>query len=243
MIRDIWDIDNKTFTQDNIIQNRLIDRTNWRLKYTKIKNNVPKDWIEILKTHDTQITTTHKVSITSELKIHCDEKYIDPTKLKLKDIQSLLLDKTFKPKCQVKWETQFNQDFEWQSIWRSSTETPCSNKEKQFQWKLINNAIFTEHKLQLMDLSDGVCHLCRFEIEDTKHLFLTCPTTQAIIGVLENKMNEVLANHGFSNIELEGYHVILGFLHDNKTLRIFVNFIPHIFKWVGWLVVLGLTAL
>ena len=85
-----------------------------------------------------------------------------------------------------------------------------------------------------MNLSDGVCHLCRFEIEDIKHLFLTCPTTQASIGVLENKMNEILANHGFSNIVLEGYHVILGFLHDNKTLRIFVNFILHIFKWELW---------
>lgn len=85
-----------------------------------------------------------------------------------------------------------------------------------------------------MNLSDGVCHLCRFEIEDIKHLFLTCPTTQAIIGVLENKMNEILANHGFSKIVLEGYHVIYGFLHDNKTLRIFVNFILHIFKWELW---------
>ena len=76
--------------------------------------------------------------------------------------------------------------------------------------------------------------MCRVEIEDIKHLFLTCPTTHAIIGVLENKMNEILANHGFSNIVLEGYHVILDFLHVNKTLRFFVNFILHIFKWELW---------
>ena len=43
-------------------------------------------------------------------------------------------------------------------------------------------------------------------------------------------MNEILANHGFSNIVLEGYHVILGFLHVNKTLSIFVNFILHSFN-------------
>ena len=71
----------------------------------------------------------------------------------------------------MKWEIVFNQDFNWKMIWRTSIDIPCSNKEKQFQWKIIHNAIFTEHRLQLMNFSDGLGHFCGLEIEDVRHLF------------------------------------------------------------------------
>ncbi|MCG8113316.1 MAG: zinc-binding domain-containing protein, partial [Candidatus Thiodiazotropha taylori] len=233
-IRDIWDSDNKTFLQDNIIQNRLIDKANWRQQYNKIKTCVPKDWIEILKTCNAQASKTYTFTVSSDLELYYKEKYIEPNKIKLKQIQHFLLDKTYKPKCQAKWEGIFNEHFEWQSIWESSIELPCSNKEKQFQWKIINNAIFTEHKLQLMNLSNGICHFCNEEIEDIKHLFVTCRSSQTVAQGLRHSINRILNSQGFPDIVLEGYHVVLGFKHVNKTVRIFVNFILHIFKWELW---------
>ena len=76
----------------------------------------------------------------------------------LKLIKKQLIDETHKPKCESKWEAIFNQTFDWKSIWESISETLCSTKEKQFQWKIVHNAIFTEHKLQLMNFSNGLCH-------------------------------------------------------------------------------------
>ena len=43
----------------------------------------------------------------------------------------------------------YNQDFNWKLIWCTSLEITCSNKEMQFQWNITDNAIFTEHRLQL----------------------------------------------------------------------------------------------
>lgn len=233
-IRDIWDTDNKTFIQENIIQNTLTDKTNWRQKSNKIKSNIPAEWIEILINYDTRASVTRGIRISPDLNIYCNEKYIEPKKLKLKNVQNLLLDTTYKPKCQTKWESILNKQFEWQLIWRSSTELPCSNKEKQFQWKLVNNAIFTEHKLQLMNFSDGLCHFCKRETEDIKHLFATCRTSQSVIDSFENTINGILNSKSYPNIALESHHVILGYMHENKSLRIFVNFILHILKWEIW---------
>ena len=37
--------------------------------------------------------------------IYSKEKYVEPVKLKLKTVHNFLLDETYKPKSQIKWET------------------------------------------------------------------------------------------------------------------------------------------
>ena len=102
------------------------------------------------------------------------------------------MDETYKPKCEAKWDAVFNQTFNWKSIWESINETLCSNKEKQFQWKIIHNAIFTEHKLQLMNFSNGLCHFCKAHVEDIGHLFYNNPISHDIVRQIEGKLNTVL---------------------------------------------------
>ena len=55
-VRDIWDVNT-----DNYIRNVLIDKTNWRQKYTKIKNNIPEGWVNILKEADSQPTSANLI--------------------------------------------------------------------------------------------------------------------------------------------------------------------------------------
>ena len=98
-------------------------------------------------------------------------KVLEPNKLKLKFIQKIILDKNFERKFQTKWETAFDENFQWKQIWQTLLEIPVSNKEKQFQWKIIHNAIFTEHKLFLMNMSDGLCHLNACDVpQDSRSL-------------------------------------------------------------------------
>ena len=117
-------------------------------------------------------------------------------------------------------------------VWRTSLE--IRNKEKQFQWKIIHNAIFTEHRLQLMNLSDGLCHFCRLETEDVRHLFALCSVSKEISRRLQNKMNVILNMYFNCNISLQSHEIIIGYLHTNKIIRIFVNFVLHILKWELW---------
>ena len=119
-------------------------------------------------------------------------------------------------------------------IWRASREVPCSNKEKQFHWKITHNAIFTEHRLQLMNFSNGLCNFCRAGIEDVRHLFSSCPISKEIIDHLQNKMNGIINTYFNCSIHLHSNDINIGYLHENKNIRIFVNFILHISKWELW---------
>ena len=48
-------------------------------------------------------------------------------------------------------------------MWGNIKMSYCSNKSKQFQWKFLHNAIFTEHRLNLMRMSNGLCNMCKDE--------------------------------------------------------------------------------
>ena len=151
-------MDTYTFLQQEFIRNRLHDHTDWIAKYNKIKTSFSSNILEILKgpinQHEQQ-----KVTVSNDLAILIDNKHLEPRNLKLKLIQNILQDRNFERKYQVKWDTVFNRTFSWKQIWLLNLDVPISNKEKEFQWKIIHNAVYTEHKLLLMNMSeDGFCH-------------------------------------------------------------------------------------
>ena len=47
-------------------------------------------------------------------------------------------------------------------------------------------------------------------------------------------MNEIINNHFICSIHLQSHDIIIGYLHANKNITIFVNFILHISKWELW---------
>ena len=125
-----------------------------------------------------------------------------------------LLVESYRSKCQIKWETMLNTSFDWKFIWPLSKEIPCSNKEKQFQWKIIQNAIFSEHRLQLMNMCNGHCHLCKRDIEDIRHLFFLCPVSYEIVKMFEGKINSILDKQLQITMWLESQDVIIGLIHE-----------------------------
>ena len=92
------------------------------------------------------------------------------------------MDVNFERKFILKWETVFDQTFHLKQIWNSTLELPLSNTEKQFQW-----AIFTKHKLFLMNMSTGLCHFCKTNTETIKHLFYVCSLINRVIHKLKIK--------------------------------------------------------
>ena len=66
------------------------------------------------------------------------------------------------------------------------------------------------------------------------HLFSSCPISKEIIDRLQNKMNGIINTYFNCSIHLQSNDIIIGYLHENKNIRIFVNFILHISKWELW---------
>ena len=233
-VRDIWNIQTNSFHAPELVRDRLLDHMGWNAKYNKIKTSFSPDIIEILKGPYAQHQTPKGFTINTELNLFLDGKLIEPQKFKLKLIQNILLDRHFERKYQLKWDSTFNENFQWKKIWLSMLETPLSNKEKEFQWKVIHNAIFTEHKLTLMNMSDGLCHFCKENTENITHLFYYCRRVNWIIHEIEIKVNHILEDDLQQRINFTPFHFILGFLHEKSYIRIFVNFIIILTKWEIW---------
>ena len=81
----------------------------------------------------------------------------------------------------------------------------CSNKAKQFQWKFLHNSIFTEHRLHLMRVSNGLCNLCKRERETLFHLFFSCELIQPVLANIEIIINAVidLLDIGLRNLQFD----------------------------------------
>ena len=47
-------------------------------------------------------------------------------------------------------------------------------------------------------------------------------------------MNDIINRDFNCNIILQAYDILIGYLHSNKVIRIFVNFVMHIAKWELW---------
>ena len=234
IVRDIWNIQNNDFHDEQYIQNNTAPIHNWRQKYNKLKRNIPERWVNILRSNDNQIHVKPLLEINNELLLHMNNKIIETNKLSFKLIKNHLLNDALVPKCQSKWEAIYNQNFNWKLIWDSINRTLCSNREKQFQWKLVHNAIFTEHKLQLMNLSNGLCHFCKRDTEDIKHLFYTCPITYAVVRHIQEKVNTVLNANDSQILDLNSHHVILGYVDGDELKRNFVNSCLILLKWELW---------
>ena len=52
--------------------------------------------------------------------------------------------------------------------------------------------------------------------------------------MFEGKINSVLNKQLQITIWLDSQDVIIGFIHESKTIRIFINFIFHMLKWELW---------
>jgi hypothetical protein len=54
-------------------------------------------------------------------------------------------------------------------------------KERVFQYKVLNNVLYLNKKLFLFGLSEtSNCPFCNAENEDTSHLFYDCPQTRGL---------------------------------------------------------------
>ena len=234
-IKDIWDSAHKTFHSEIYICNRLADKTNWRIYYNRIKSRIPKNWIEKLESNATHAKVTNILNVKDSIYMYdFKNEFIQPIKLTYKHLQRYLRD-VHRPKCELKWEAYFNETFNWRKVWKLSLDLPCSNKEKQFHWKIIHNALFTESKLQLMGMSNGSCHFCETDSETLHHLFYQCRITQNFILKVENALNILLRNKlNVAAIKIQLKHLILGFLHADQNIQTLMIFVLHLLKWELW---------
>ena len=236
-IEDVWDTNLKDFKNCNEIYNSLNDKRNCISELSKIKKAIPKTFIQILKGERNVSTLKNEFcvfTLDSELNlVNKINKVIPPKRLLLKSIQMSLNKKT-KPKCQLKWETKYGLEIEWDKVWKKLNQLKIPNKVKEFHWKCIHNIIYTEFRLQQMNKSDGKCHFCYNgnNVETLQHLFFECPTAKILISELK----ELCVRSGLIvDREITEKDMIIGVINNNNDeLADSLNIVIYFTKWELW---------
>ena len=69
---------------------------------------------------------------------------------------------------------------------------------------------------------------------DNSSILVLCSVSKEIIRRLKNEINNIINMYFDCSILLHSWEIITGYSNNNKIIRIFVNFILHIFKWEIW---------
>ena len=234
-LKDIWDRERKNLKSDNLIFNKLSDKRNWISEWAKIKHSIPKDFQLALKNDTPLAKNTSKLPLriinSSEI-CNFQNKILRNKDVPLKLIQNIFNCKT-KPISEIKWNTHYNMDLEWNEIWGNIYNNFAKKKANQLSWKITHNIIYTEEKLQKMGRSNGKCFFCKTENETLQHLFYTCDKIKTIWETVCDAINAFLIEKNMIGINFCEKHIILG-IHDknkeNKTLNTVLNTV----KWVVW---------
>jgi exonuclease III len=234
-IGDIWDLKNKAFKSEREIFQSLQNKRNWISEWSKIKHCIPKQFINSLK--EGTINSNYKPILRrNQLAIISNKgKPLMPRELKTKVIlQQIYVKEVIQPlKTEEKWEQKFSLPrnvLHWKIIWSNIFLSYASIQAQQFQWKFLHNVIFTEHKLNLMKASNGVCNICKTDRETLIHLFWECTDTKLIWAKINAVLNKIVQSPNTISLTYD----IVSFGSTNNKFSNLINTLIFESKWYIW---------
>ena len=150
-------------------------------KLIGIVDAIPNEWRLIIKRSQTQYQHLHPLPLSDIVYINIDDNETDLLK-----VTSKLLYKEFKSKKQTPptAKKKMNDKYpeltvDWGKIYSLSFTVTVETKIREFQYKLLNNIIFTNEKLFRFKMTESpMCTFCQKEIESLEHLLFYCNITK-----------------------------------------------------------------
>ena len=161
-------------TQDYILS-KLSNKSNWISEFTRLKNSIPKEWINILKSEDS-IKTNVKTDLNLNVKI--GTKKVNIMQLETRDLYKFVnsLEKNTPPGFS-KWTKQLNLDntFLIREMLVFIFYKLKDNKLKIFRWKLLHYILPCKVLLHQWKIAtNNTCDFCN-QVDDYEHFFVNCP--------------------------------------------------------------------
>ena len=209
---------------------------NWETEYARIKRAIPQMWLKTLKNKETEnrdlnlLINTKSITVTHDT-IQVNGKVTEQKKFRSKDLYYHLLYPQKTPNCITAWNNIIQNDLNWKAIFKAQSKSMQDRKRRDFHWKVLHRAIYTESRLHKMGKSDGLCKICSLEAETTCHLLFECVNANSMWHNLSRKIqNNCNCIYDF-NLE----DVIFGIqgVHENN-FKTFVDFIILEAKWQLW---------
>ena len=201
-----------------------------------IKNAIPNDWKKILKNENTLSYNDEMQKNTVILEIKDCSIFINGNEILLRNLQSrdiyfsLLYPQKY-PSCVTAWENIMQKKQNWAKIFINLTDSIQLNKRKEFHWKCLHRAVFTEMRLKCMKRSDGICVLCESDDETTCHLLFECPCINKVWDNLAKIISDQTTYKSVIDLEDVLFNVKE---RENEGLNELLNCVIYEGKWQIW---------
>ena len=185
-----------------------------------VVHSLPSDWKTIIRS---SVCTNEikPIPCTPYIKLNCGSVPIsDVTSKQIYD--SFLRKKQIPPTAQQKLTDKYSETFiNWEKVYSLPFRTTLDSKLREFQYKILNNIVFTNDKLFRFGLSQSPnCTFCNEEPESIEHLLSRCKVSSEF-------WKEVLSWLKDNNIIIESLNEIGLFLGNFEKTEDFL-IINHI---------------
>lgn len=206
-INDILD-ENGNITE-NFILSKLKLKQNWISELAILRQAIPKEWINILRTES---SIKSKVNINSSI-IRIQKSNIKIENLDNKTVYDFLIKDKIKLNIGIEtWKKQISiEPLQIKNTFDFIHNRINSNKLKSFKWKLISRILPNQQNLYVWKISDTpMCQVCR-SIDTYQHFFIDCKFISSFWKNVYDILNKI---HFDNKIELK--HLAFGYKITDK---------------------------
>ena len=216
--------DNGRFLEsEKLLQSRLSPIHFFKLM--GIVNSIPNDWKLIIKQSQQHLCPPANDTI----QINNGSAAVDILKATSKILYNeFKRKKQTAPSAQNKIKLKFpDLSLAWKEIYSLPFVVTHDTKTREFQYKLLNNIVFTNEKLFRFKMIDSpLCAFCQTEVESPEHLFFHCNVTKSFWQLLSSWFSEQMVN--LTSLTLE--NVFFGVFHGVEDFHV-VNHIILLAKY------------
>ena len=106
---------------------------------------------------------------------------------------------------------------DWKQIYTLAFNVALDTKSREFQYKILNNIVFTNDKLFRFKMIDSaLCAFCKEEVESLEHLFCLCKVTRTFWNTFFSWLNV----HNFEEVHFTAVHILFGFFDISEDFHL-----------------------
>ncbi len=125
-----------------------------------------------------------------KLELKCGDVWRDIAGMTKAEVKTAIRGENKRSNNEIKWTQQYP-NIDWAQVYATLSQKTIERKVREFQWKIINFAVYTEQRLKHIAFTDGKCCLCASEDETLTHMLVDCDTvsefwTAVIILIRKN---------------------------------------------------------
>ena len=165
---------------------------------------VPVEWRKRVK----QSAHCTRPELRNKVHLKIDNADVDLSSVTSKSLYNAFkMAKQTPSSAQKRFQDQFpDVQFDWNEIYSLSFKLSLETKIREFQYKVLNNIVFTNEKLFKIKMIDSPQYtFCKNEIESLEHLFYNCQITRSFWVALRSWLMEC-------NINLEPLSFLMPYL-------------------------------